>query len=168
VESAVTKIGFFGTQLENIFCLTGTETLDLWNLQAAQRICHFETIREESNQNGISTDYLIDCIYDDKSSELFLLSGDHSGIINVLNITKNYQTILETRLPGGHKACVRCLLYEDGVLYSGGEDSRLCAWTSSAQATATLNGYDASSDRKANSTHDAAGLRKARKTSRPY
>ena len=53
VESAVTKIGFFGPQQENIFCLTGTETLDLWNLQSAQRIHHFDAIRDQSNQNGV-------------------------------------------------------------------------------------------------------------------
>ena len=54
VESAVSKIGFFGSQLENIYCLTGTETLDLWNLQTAQRIHHFDRIRDESNANGVS------------------------------------------------------------------------------------------------------------------
>lgn len=32
--------GLFSPEKENIFCLTGTEMLDLWNLWTAQQLHH--------------------------------------------------------------------------------------------------------------------------------
>ncbi|RAW32034.1 hypothetical protein PC110_g11615 [Phytophthora cactorum] len=137
VESAVTNVGFFGPQQENIFCLTGTETLDLWNLWTAERLHHYDTIRDDCNKNGLSTDYLIDC---------------HAAA-----------------LKGGHKACVRCIYYdpENTTLYTGGEDTRLCKWTVPGAAEAT-DGYSSSSSSRRATSLDPAGIRKARKASRPY
>ena len=47
VESAITKVTLFGPAGENIACLTGTETLDVWNLNSATRIAHFPNIRQQ-------------------------------------------------------------------------------------------------------------------------
>ncbi|KAF1791843.1 Calcium/calmodulin-dependent/calcium-dependent protein kinase [Phytophthora cactorum] len=158
VESAVTNVGFFGPQQENIFCLTGTETLDLWNLWTAERLHHYDTIRDDCNKNGLSTDYLIDCVYDDQSNELFLLAGNHDGDMNALQHA--------AALKGGHKACVRCIYYdpENTTLYTGGEDTRLCKWTVPGAAEAT-DGYSSSSSSRRATGLDPAGIRKARKAS---
>jgi len=170
VESAVSKIGFFGPNAENIFCLTGTETLDLWNLWTAERIHHYDTLREDCNTNGVPTDYLIDCVYDHQSTELFLLAGDHNGTVNVLNVGGgNAQLRHEAAYKGGHKACIRTAYYDPDqiMLYTGGEDARMCQWAkpaSSATATPVVTPSLAESRR----SHDAAGLKKARKSSRPY
>ncbi|KAF1319791.1 Wd repeat-containing protein 89, partial [Globisporangium splendens] len=168
VESAVSKIGFFGPQMENIYCLTGTETLDLWNINTAERVHHYDRIRDDCNANGIPTDYLIDCVYDAQSSELFLLSGNHDGNINVVNIGGgNAQLQHAATLSGSHKACVRCVYYDADrmTLYSGGEDARLCKWISGA-STSGAAGTTTKIHSKAE--HDPAGLKKARKSSRPY
>ncbi|GMF09752.1 unnamed protein product [Phytophthora lilii] len=181
VESAVSNIGFFGPQRENIFCLTGTETLDLWNLWTAERLHHYATIRDDCNCNGLPTDYLIDCVYDDNSNELFLMAGNHDGDMNAVNIGTDAASAGKLQhaaaLKGGHKACVRCLYYdpENATLYSGGEDTRLCKWTVPGTAGASMDtsdGYSSassstSSGRRATGL-DPAGIRKARKSSRPY
>lgn len=178
VESAVTKIGFFGLQRENIFCLTGSETLDLWNINTAQRIHHYDRIRDDCNANGIATDYLIDCVYDQQSDELFLLAGNHEGLANVVNIgLKGPGLKHEAALSGGHKACIRSAYYDSDVrtLYTGGEDARLCQWTtngrSASASPAAASGSSAASvgeGWKSKAAHDPAGLKKARKSSRPY
>lgn len=178
VESAVTKIGFFGPQRENIFCLTGSETLDLWNLNTAERIHHYDRVRDDCNAHGIATDYLIDCVYDDQSDELFLLAGNHEGLANVVNIgLKGPQLKHEAALSGGHKACIRSAFYDSGAraLYTGGEDARLCRWTTanvgSAGASPAASGASsgaAGEGWKSKAAHDPAGLKKARKSSRPY
>lgn len=193
VESAVTTIGFFGPQRENIFCLTGTETLDLWNLQTAERIHHYDRIRDDCNAHGIATDYLIDCVFDEGSGELFLLSGNHGGDINVVGIGRagNGQLQHAATLKGGHKACVRTVYYDTArkTLYSGGEDSRVCRWSppsalggnasvqssglamaATAAAASVGDQEDAAPStwsRKAGGL-DPAGIKKARKSSRPY
>lgn len=172
VESAVTQIGFFGPLMENIFCLTGTETLDLWNLQTAERIHHYETLREDCNANGVPTDYLIDCVYDSQSAELFLLAGNHEGNVNVLNIGGGSGQLQHVAaLQGGHKACVRCVYYDaaQATLYSGGEDARLCKWSPvGAAAPSTLSSSHGLSSLKMKAAQESGGLKKARKSSRPY
>ncbi|RLN92364.1 hypothetical protein BBJ28_00010730 [Nothophytophthora sp. Chile5] len=178
VESAVTNIGFFGPQKENIFCLTGTETLDLWNLWTAERLHHYATIRDDCNANGLATDYLIDCVSDEQSNELFLLAGSHAGDMNVVTIGTDAASAGKLQhaaaLQGGHKACVRCVYYdaERSTLYSGGEDTRLCKWATVDGASASGaagEGVATSSTPSRRATGlDPAGMRKARKSSRPY
>jgi hypothetical protein len=53
VESAVAQFAFFGPELHNIVCLTGSETLDMWNITSAQRIAHFPQIRETCNNQNV-------------------------------------------------------------------------------------------------------------------
>ncbi|KAL3659604.1 hypothetical protein V7S43_015281 [Phytophthora oleae] len=171
VESAVTTVGFFGPQKENIFCLTGTETLDLWNLWTAERLHHYDTIRDDCNSNGLATDYLINCVYDDQSNELLLLTGNHDGDMNAVNIGTDAASAGKLQhaasLKGGHKACVRCIYYDpnSNTLYTGGEDTRLCKWTVPGAPAGTSDGNSYS--RRATGL-DPAGIRKARKASRPY
>ncbi|KAH7463651.1 hypothetical protein PRIC1_006644 [Phytophthora ramorum] len=171
VESAVSTVGFFGPQKENIFCLTGTETLDLWNLWTAERLHHYATIRDDCNQNGLATDYLIDCVYDDQADELFLLAGNHDGDMNAVTIGTDGKLQHAAALKGAHKACVRCVYYdpETTTLYSGGEDTRLCKWIvpSAVGKAAEASDGSTSSSRRATGL-DPAGIRKARKASRPY
>ncbi|KAL0590020.1 hypothetical protein ABG067_001987 [Albugo candida] len=138
VESAVTTFGFFGTKYENIFCLTGSETLDLWNIDHAQRLQHFDSIRDNLTTQGIPTDYLIDGIASNELSAspdalMTLFTGDHTGNLNAIQLRSTLHGItLEpvSRLIGGHTECIRCLTYspERQVLYTGGEDARLSAW----------------------------------------
>ncbi|KAI9907902.1 hypothetical protein PsorP6_003455 [Peronosclerospora sorghi] len=168
VESAVTTLGFFGPQNENIYCLTGTETLDLWNVWTAQRLHHYDTVRDDCNRNGIVTDYLINCVYDDKSDELFLLVGNHAGEFSAVSIGTDAMSTGKLQhvatLKGGHKACIRCIYYdlESTRLYTGGEDTRLCKWTVPDSTTRPLS--VTGNSRKVTQ----GNIRKARESSRPY
>lgn len=171
VESAVTKIGFFGTHMENVFCLTGSETLDLWNLNTAQRLHLYDRVRDDCNANSVPTDYLIDCVYDAHTAELFLLTGTHDGSANVVSVGLDNARLEHVgALPGGHKACVRCAYYDPlaRTLFTGGEDARLCKWTASAAASASASNAEERWRVKTKATHDPAGLKKARKSTRPY
>lgn len=170
-ESAITTVGFFGPQNENIFCLTGSETLDLWNLWTAERLHHYDTIRDDCNKNGIVTDYLITCVNDDQSNEFFLLTGNHDGDINAVTVGTEGASVgqinRETALKNGHKACVRCIYYdsENRTLYTGGEDSRLCKWVAPSAVAEVTDSF--ASTRKATGL-DPAGIKKARRATRPY
>lgn len=177
VESAVTTMGFFGPQLDHIYCLTGSETIDLWNVWTAARLHHYDTIRDDCNARGLATDYLIDCVYDDASNELFVLAGSHEGDLNAVSIGMDVADAGKLQhtaaLRGGHTACVRCIHFdkESSTLYTGGEDTRLCKWTvpSAADVSADYSLMSASTafGRKAKAV-EPAGIRKVRKASRPY
>lgn len=174
VESAVTTVGFFGAHMEHIYCLTGSETLDLWNIHTAERLHHYATIRDDCNAHGIATDYLIDCVYDAHTAELFLLAGNHDGVANVVNVALDGSARLEhaATLAGGHKACIRSTYFDPQArtLYTGGEDARLCKWLPAAVGSAAAAAASSSvgPGSKSKAAHDPAGLKKARKSSRPY
>ncbi|CAI5713598.1 unnamed protein product [Hyaloperonospora brassicae] len=177
VESAVTTLGFFGPALENVYCLTGTETLDLWNIWTAERLHHYDTIRDDCNGIGVATDYFIDCVYDSSADELFVLGGTHDGDMNAIGVgvqaASKGQLQHAAAVKGGHKACVRCLYYdkESATLYTGGEDTRLCQWTvpdtAGARTSYSRNASLSALNKKATDV-DPTGIRKARKASRPY
>ncbi|EQC40183.1 hypothetical protein SDRG_02831 [Saprolegnia diclina VS20] len=162
VESAVTQFAFFGHELHNMAFLTGSETLDLWNITTAQRLAHFPQIRDACNALHMPTEYLIDCKYDATSDQLHLVTGDHAGTVNIATLGESSLTP-QAKLVGGHKTAVRCIDWDDNMLLTGGEDSRLCKWSASSglQQQAT-RGIRASVER------DVSGLKKARNSSRPY
>ena len=174
VESAVTTLGFFGELKENIYCLTGTETLDLWNMWTATRLHHYDTIRDDCNSNDLATDYLIDCVYDDQSRDLFLLVGNHNGDVNAVKIGTDTATAGKLQhvaaLKGGHKACVRCIYYdpESTAMFTGGEDTRLCKWAAVEASDGSFSTSSTISFSRRTTGCDSAGIRKARKSSRPY
>ncbi|CAH0489580.1 unnamed protein product [Peronospora farinosa] len=174
VESAVTTLGFFGELKENIYCLTGTETLDLWNIWTAKRLHHYDTIRDDCNSNGLATDYLIDCVYNDQSNDLVLLVGNHDGDVNAVNIGTNAASAGKLQhvaaLKGGHKACIRCIYYdpESTTMFTGGEDTRLCKWVAAEASNGSFSTSSTASFSKRAMGCDSAGIRKARKSSRPY
>ena len=111
---------------------------------------------------------MVDCVYDSATSELFLVSGDHGGNVNVLNVGANHHVQHCAALKGGHKACVRSLYFDGDALFTGGEDARLGTWTSGAMAGASAAAASPSLSLKASGAHDVAGMKKARKSSRPY
>ncbi|OQR92392.1 hypothetical protein ACHHYP_03749 [Achlya hypogyna] len=162
VESAVTQFAFFGHELHNMAFLTGSETLDLWNITTAQRIAHFPEIRQACNALHMPTEFLIDCKYDTTTNVLHLITGDHSGTVNIAALGDNL--VPEAKLMGGHKTAVRCVDWDGTCLLTGGEDSRLCKWAPGGvtQASAPSRSIRASAER------DLGGMKKARQSSRPY
>nr|CCA26672.1 conserved hypothetical protein [Albugo laibachii Nc14] len=172
VESAVTTFGFFGMNYENIFCLTGSETLDLWNLEHAQRLHHFASVRDDLTALGVPTHYLIDGIASSELSAspdafMTLFTGDHGGSLNCIQIGSSLQGITlnpVSRLTGGHTECVRCLTYspERQVLYTGGEDARLSAWIPLLQSA------ECAQVPSSGKLSSQSSIRAARQSCRPY
>jgi hypothetical protein len=109
------------------------------------------------------TDYLIDCRYDQTSDKLHLLTGDHCGTVNILQL--GHDLIPEAKLVGGHKSTIRSIDWDSQMLLTGGEDSRLCKWTlslSDVPPTANRGAIRTSVER------DVGGIQKARNSCRPY
>ena len=81
---------------------------------------------------------MVDCAYNAASDELFLVGGSYDGPVSLFKITSN---TIEPRgvLAGGHADRVRCAKwdFQHETLWTGGEDSRLCQWSTGAPAIAT-------------------------------
>ena len=52
-ESSIKEIGFFGPEKKGLFCLTGTETLDIWNLETSERYHHHSNIRGVASKMNV-------------------------------------------------------------------------------------------------------------------
>ena len=74
-QQSVGRIGFFGAQLENLYCISQINTLSLWNIAEGETLASFPSIRADLSAH-MPTDYLLDCHWDAASSSLFLASGD--------------------------------------------------------------------------------------------
>ncbi|RHY56060.1 hypothetical protein DYB26_005032 [Aphanomyces astaci] len=129
VESSVSRFCMFGPDLHNIAVLTGSETLDVWNLTTAERLAHFPTIRDQCSASsaGLHTDYLVDCKYNAASDQLHLATGNHQGQLNVFQLNPQAGIVHQATLSGGHKAAIRCLDWQADMLLTGGEDARVSA-----------------------------------------
>jgi WD40 repeat protein len=156
-ESAVSKLGFFGPGAEGLWCLTGTETMSLWDISSASRLGEFQAIRDHIGAHysdaalaaaalqaaattyGVAgvdlgaaptllrADYLVGCAYDSFTNELILLAGNHDGTLHLLDVKPDVVTPLSV-LVGGHVSCVRGFDWGAESLVTGGEDARLCTW----------------------------------------
>ncbi|ETV96583.1 hypothetical protein H310_10284 [Aphanomyces invadans] len=170
VESSVSRFCMFGPDSHNIACLTGSETLDVWNLTTAERLAHFSTIRDQcSAAPMLHTDFLVDCKYDPTTDQLHLATGNHQGQLNLFQLNPQAGILHEATLSGGHKAAIRCLDWHDDMLLTGGEDARVCQWMPLQQATnhsvSSSNGRHAI---RSSVERDISGARRARQASRPY
>ncbi|KAH9081352.1 hypothetical protein LEN26_021343 [Aphanomyces euteiches] len=134
-ESSVAQFCIFGPEYHNIACLTGSETLDIWNLTTAQRLAHFSQIRDQCTAHNMQTDYLIDCRYDATNDQLHLATGNHQGNVHLFQLNAAAGAVPEATLAGGHKSAIRCLTWDEDMLVTGGEDARLCQWMAAASSS---------------------------------
>lgn len=150
VESPIRQIGFFGPNLEGIYCLTGSETISLWSWDTAQCIMTDHNIR--STLGGV--DYLVNAWWDCGKQELQLIAGCSNG--DTCLTTLDPRTLPSQAQPqqqpqqsfqpqqqqpmttpwktthimaGGHRGIVRdwCPI-SSSILVTVGEDARLCEW----------------------------------------
>ncbi|KAF9436441.1 WD repeat-containing protein 89 [Entomortierella beljakovae] len=136
-RASINKIGYFGPSSEYIYSLSHMETLSLWNSDEADPIHQFGDIRGASNpQLGLKLDYGIDCKYEPETGRLYLISGSNEGNINILHVMADTLQLCQV-LNGGHSEIVRSTHWDPkrGILFSGGEDSRLGLWTSDSQSS---------------------------------
>lgn len=130
------EVGFFGPAYEGLYCLTGSETVQIWHHDSAQRIFDFGDVRERLSQSsGLAVEYLVGCQWD--GSDLSLAAGNSEGDAALFKVDAGSMSLTHT-LSSGHKGCIRgCILSRDEsekrVLLTGGEDARLCEWNIDGQ-----------------------------------
>lgn len=142
VQSPIREIGFFGPQSEAIYCLTGSETLQLYHKDDAacrkdfgpqfrqylSRQLNFSS--KTNNNNSCNIDYLVDCHWDAPRQELLLLAGSANGNAGVFSVGQtNGEINLAHYLRGGHRGVLRAWhALSTNIFVTVGEDARMCEW----------------------------------------
>lgn len=130
-QTSIRQVGFFGPNLEGIYCMTGSETMSLWSWESAQCLADYSDIR-----GLLAVDYLVDAHWDCSRKELSVVAGCNNGdaclsSLSVANTTNGARPQLTTShcLTGGHRGVVRdwCPI-SAGLLVTVGEDARMCEW----------------------------------------
>jgi len=172
ILTPIRKAGFFGPNLEGVYCLTGSETLSVHHHDSAQPINDFgglqlrETLTT-SIQSAFPIQYLADCHWDGQN--LSLLAGSYDGLTAAFQV--NADSITPTFfLNNGHKGGIRAFDWNDSVdgandcmIVTGGEDARLCQWTSSKAETSSFVPSYASNNSKNSAAARGAKARKKKK-----
>jgi WD40 repeat protein len=171
----IREVGFFGPSGEGLFCLTGSETMSVWHHDSAQRIYDFGSIRDNlALKCEFSIDYLVNCYWDNVGMNLNLLAGNSSGDAAIFHVDVG-SISLSKRLLGGHKGCIRALCpttMHQNILYTVGEDSRLCEWLIDDQreemSLGEHNSPELSSNTEKQSTVGPVRKPKSKHTHKPY
>jgi WD repeat-containing protein 89 len=142
VQAPIRQVGFFGPQSEGIYCLTGSESLQLYHIENPQ--CqhdygmHFRQQLGQCLNPGIpaaisspsssSLAYLVNCQWDIPRQELLLLAGTSEGDAAVFSVKGN-DVSPKHWLGGGHRGVIRAWsCYSTNFFVTVGEDARLCEW----------------------------------------
>ncbi|CAJ1946831.1 unnamed protein product [Cylindrotheca closterium] len=138
VQSPVREAGFFGPRSDGIYCLTGDESLKLYN--ASSSICRKDSGHQLRNllsqqmQTHLGTacpmEYLVDCSWDSSTNQLLLLAGSATGNAGVFQVGEN-DIAPVYHLGGGHQGVIRAWSRQSSSIFlTAGEDARLCEWSS--------------------------------------
>jgi len=129
--SSINKAGYFGIEGEYVYCLTHNETFSLWNASEGVSISDMGDIRTDSNQSIVEINYGIDCQFDLSTNRLYLLCGSNNGDISILHANLDELQLCQ-KLNDGHNEIVRSVYWDPkaNIFISGGEDSKLCLWSS--------------------------------------
>lgn len=139
-------IGFCGPEGAGLFCCSNSETLSIWDPQAAQRVMDFGDVRsiargsgdatDDGNREatlgrgkgwGVPVDYVVGCQYDASLDKLWLISGGFGGAGCVAWVTPGGITP-EAVLSGGHREQIRAFDWLGQTVITGGEDAKICCW----------------------------------------
>ncbi|KAK3603888.1 hypothetical protein CHS0354_042898 [Potamilus streckersoni] len=136
-QSSVAKIGWIGEKYTNIYCVTHTNTLHVWDAVEGDNVLEMIDIVEQLDKPS-RIDYLVDCLpY--TSQEVYLVTGTYSGDIRLFEVNGTDKALQElSTLTGGHKSTIRCSIWNQNLqrLITGGEDSLLCMWSPDNQQQA--------------------------------
>ncbi|KAI8106014.1 hypothetical protein M9434_000592 [Picochlorum sp. BPE23] len=152
IGTSVSRMGFFGPDLSNLWSTTGTESIHWWNWKencdpnspvGAGVTAEALTPREVLTFGQDPSDYIIKCFYDAAEDSMFAISGNISGSLVIYSCHAAGGNIIFGAQPtqvltGGHNDIVRDVLVlpnghmqhsSSTVVLSGGEDGKLCLWT---------------------------------------
>ncbi|CAM9417123.1 unnamed protein product [Chrysoparadoxa australica] len=130
-ECPVRRMGFFGDNLEGVYCCSGVEGLSLWHLPSAQRLHDFGDVRRTGPVREL--DYLIGCQYLEGDGQLMLLAGSYTGDMHMIHVEPGNLSFVRSGR-SGHNDQIRCHDWLGTTsLVTGGEDGRLVAWSNERQ-----------------------------------
>lgn len=190
------RVGFCGdSNSSSVYCLTGSETAGLWDLNTATCTEDFGGSRLRENLSSSTTtvpiDYLVDARWDATRQELILCAGNSAGNAALFTYTTNNVNSQQQKsywqasdlLVGGHRGVLRAwcpLATASGafspVIVTAGEDARMCEWNRlGRQANSITSSVASMSATKPNKVpapaHHAVGgggpIRRQRRHSKP-
>lgn len=184
VQSPIREIGFFGSQSEAIYCLTGDETLKLFHKDNSACQKDFGLQLRPYLTNKLppgpsvtsSIEYLVDCHWDHSRQELLLLAGSVNGDSGLYQVAEQ-DISLVSHLCGGHRGVIRSWIpMTANIFVTVGEDARMCEWnrlTRQVQTGRKATEIIISSSRKNTGMAPKTGGGKVRRprsrlTQRPY
>jgi WD40 repeat protein len=146
VQSPIREVGFFGPNSEAIYCLTGSESLQLYDKDNA--VCRKDfgpQLREYLTyqlQENLSVpepsltpavispiEYLVDCHWDHARQELLLLAGSSMGDAGLFQVGGERLSPIHY-LHGGHRGVIRAWDSSFSTSFlTVGEDARMCEWS---------------------------------------
>ena len=152
VGSSVAKVGWFGAQGSSIWATTCTEDASLWNWADGERLAGppGEGTRHALEQAWMArpspagpacgpVSYCCGCAWDPHGETLVLLAGTQAGVLAAWPLTADADGTLAVHPPaavlaGGHVDVVRAATWlgpggSASTLVTGGEDGRVCVWT---------------------------------------
>jgi WD repeat-containing protein 89 len=138
-QTSIRQIGFFGPSLEGVYCLTGSETVSLWNWELAQCVADCSDIRQK-----LDADYLVNAHWDHNRKELSILAGCANGdaCLSTMSVAQSNPQLTTThRFAGGHRGVIRDWRpISAGLLVTVGEDARMCEWNLTGRQSHATNG----------------------------
>lgn len=156
-ECPVRRFGFFGDNSEGIYALSTVETASFWHYPSSQRLSNFTNLRDT-----FQADYLVDCMTLNGTNDLHIVAGKYSGEAMLLKASPAgvaYASPL-VAVAGGHKATLRSSLFlnlgsaQSSIIFTGAEDSIVCAWMVGAGGDSTKNDLKLKKDK-----HGSGGAR---------
>mmetsp|Transcript_44250 Transcript_44250/g.139600 ORF Transcript_44250/g.139600 Transcript_44250/m.139600 type:complete len:361 (-) Transcript_44250:438-1520(-) len=155
VEVAISRIGFCGNLAQQVYCTTNIHSLQMWDVGKEKLLVNVEDMRGAlQSTSPHPVDYLVDCKYQRSTDTLHLFTGSESGHLSMWRLSSDGPQ-LEACMQDkeGHVAIVRgvCCDFEKSIIWSGGEDCKVCMWK-----------HDANSSLPPISTDRAGGVGKVR------
>ena len=111
---SISKLGYFGPNLEYIYLMSHMETLAIHSFENAEKLCSYGDIRASSPD--LNLEYCIDLKYDVLSNNLFVVAGSRNGNFGILEASMNGLNLVYT-LNGGHEDIIRGVCWDTNVLF---------------------------------------------------
>ncbi|KAI6652583.1 WD repeat-containing protein 89-like [Oopsacas minuta] len=124
-EAGISKIHFFDSKLNNIYCITDEGNIFLWESTEGNELCKYL-----KTTLGKDIDDVIDCFYDEKSEKLLAAVGNEKGEVKILTLNENggYTPVLS--LQNGHQTDVRAIYcnFANEKIITSCEDGMISLW----------------------------------------
>jgi WD repeat-containing protein 89 len=155
VQAPIRELGFFGPNADAIYCLTGSESMQLYHkdesmcrkdfgMQFRDYLNHkLVQYQQGTKQLPITKstlspmEYLVDCRWDSAQQKLLLLAGSAKGDAALFQVGDHGVTP-QHYLHGGHRGVIRAWHSNNDASMSSsssssfltvGEDARMCEWS---------------------------------------